>query len=299
MSGGGSSNWVLVAVILAQSMLLIPMTLSLSSTKNQLTLVRLSLEHMRGACAPNTEVAATHNTVTVANPQTNKPAAAVTFLSVARSSNPVTDKIGPHRYDQLYDLYFNSEVQQSNVKLLEIGLGCNMGYGPGASAQIWTTLLPKAEIWFAEYDKGCVERHHKPEYRWKYVTGDQADLNVLTTWAQSTGGNFDYIIDDGGHTVPQMWNSFQYLWEHALKPGGVYFIEDMQLNRAEGYYNGGIPGGQGETMVDAIIDWVDQLIITSGIRGEKQLVTKTFKHILPGISRIDCISEMCAFTKAK
>ena len=37
-------------------------------------------------------------------------------------------------------------------KMLEIGLGCDMSYGPGASARMLREFLPDAEIWFAESD---------------------------------------------------------------------------------------------------------------------------------------------------
>lgn len=35
--------------------------------------------------------------------------------------------------------------------------GCNMAYGPGASARLWRKYLPHAEIWFAEYNTECVK----------------------------------------------------------------------------------------------------------------------------------------------
>lgn len=37
---------------------------------------------------------------------------------------------------------------------------------------------------------------------------------------------FDYVIDDGSHTLQDQKTSFALLWEY-LKPGGIYFIEDI------------------------------------------------------------------------
>lgn len=37
--------------------------------------------------------------------------------------------------------------------MLEIGLGCDMGYGPGASLKLWHAFLPCAKISFVEYDR--------------------------------------------------------------------------------------------------------------------------------------------------
>jgi hypothetical protein len=54
------------------------------------------------------------------------------------------------------------------------------------------------------------------------VTGDQADNKTLDSWVATTGGDFDVIIDDGGHTMPQIYWSFQVghhkqrrAWLHA------------------------------------------------------------------------------------
>lgn len=40
----------------------------------------------------------------------------------------------------------------------------------------------------------------------------------------------DVIVDDGGHTVPQQLQSFGILFEKALKPGGIYIIEDVETS---------------------------------------------------------------------
>lgn len=37
---------------------------------------------------------------------------------------------------------------------------------------------------------------------------------------------FDYVIDDGSHRLLDQKISFALLWEY-LKPGGIYFIEDI------------------------------------------------------------------------
>jgi hypothetical protein len=62
------------------------------------------------------------------------------------------------------------------------------------------------------------------------LTGDQGNDNVLDEWIKTSGGNFDVVVDDGGHQNCQIWNSFQKLWP-TIKPGGLYFIEDVQVAR--------------------------------------------------------------------
>jgi hypothetical protein len=44
---------------------------------------------------------------------------------------------------------------------------------------------------------------------------------------QASGGDFDVIIDDGGHTMKQQITTMDYLIPNALKPGGLFFMEDL------------------------------------------------------------------------
>eukprot|EP00957_Ditylum_brightwellii_P076234 5795152-Ditylum_brightwellii.AAC.1 len=77
--------------------------------------------------------------------------------------------------------------------MLEIGLGCNMKYGPGASVALYKNLFPKAELWEADYDGDCVEKSTKAgELEGIHtLVGDQANDTVLDSWIEKSGGNFD------------------------------------------------------------------------------------------------------------
>lgn len=55
----------------------------------------------------------------------------------------------------------------------------------------------------------------------------------------------------------QIYNSFKVLWD-AVKPGGLYFIEDLQVSH-NGYEQNAIQGSA--HMVDIIASWVDQLLV--------------------------------------
>jgi hypothetical protein len=81
------------------------------------------------------------------------------FLDIAKIYG--TDKITSHHYEVLYEKYLRKYVG-SNVSLLEIGLGCGMAYGPGASAQVWRHYLgPLANIYFLEFNRVCGEDWYK------------------------------------------------------------------------------------------------------------------------------------------
>jgi len=158
------------------------------------------------------------------------------FFSTAKSFNPVTDKVTTHSYQIMYGRFLLPYYQQNpSMKMLEIGLGCNMHYGPGASTAVWKELFPEAELWEAESNFQCVEKHRDDTLKGFYVlTGDQGDDAVLDSWVELSGGNFDVVIDDGGHQNCQIWHSFLKLWP-TVKPGGLYFIEDLQVGKWPSY----------------------------------------------------------------
>jgi len=151
----------------------------------------------------------------------------LTFSAIASTTK--TDKITKHRYQLIYDEFFDKDSRKNSKKILEIGLGCNMEYGPGASAHIWPRLFPNASIYFVEYDGNCVKKYQSEldELGITVFVGDQADKSFLRRVAMA--GPYDIIIDDGGHSDRQMLNSLRILSD-ALSPGGIYFIEDMVCN---------------------------------------------------------------------
>ena len=222
----------------------------------------------------------------------------IRFHDIATSLDPVTDKVTAHGYEAIYDIYLMPTDEK--IKLLEIGLGCDMGYGPGASATIWPRLFPNGDIWFAELDEECVKHYWNPSYRWHYVTGNQGDEKIVTQWINETGGQFDFIIDDGGHTNHQIWTSFAHLFFHALSPGGVYFIEDLHVGRYGGWHSNGLPHDNSSVMMDLLTDWIDQLVVNSMAGQGNEVVKRKYKHMLPReVVRIDCVKDMCAITKSK
>ena len=87
------------------------------------------------------------------------------FSTIAKTTK--TDKITAHRYDLLYDEFFSPAQIRRTKKILEIGLGCNMDYGPGESAIIWPRLFPDAKVYFIEYNSKCVEKHIRLDCRFR------------------------------------------------------------------------------------------------------------------------------------
>ena len=140
---------------------------------------------------------------------------------------PTTDKVRDHAYEISYGSFVLplSATRGRPLKMLEIGLGCNMAYGPGASVRLWKTLLPNATLWEAEYDRPCVESSQSRGLLRgiNVLTGDQANRMVLRRWVRQSGGAFDVVIDDGGHLNSQVLTSWEELWPEVI-PGGLYVL---------------------------------------------------------------------------
>lgn len=70
---------------------------------------------------------------------------------MALSMQPVTDKISTHSFEGMYSSYFEAVGARrlEQLKILEMGLGCDMNYGPGAGAKFYRQYFPKSEVWFA------------------------------------------------------------------------------------------------------------------------------------------------------
>jgi hypothetical protein len=203
---------------------------------------------------------------------------------------PASDKFTDHTYQTMYGLFLMPwRTSTKGPKLFEIGLGCDMDYGPGASVKVWQTILPLVELWEAEYDAACVNKSRETGtlsddvYT---VTGDQGNATVVDRWVHESGGNYDIVIDDGGHSNSQIKTSFDGLWPH-VKSGGLYFIEDLQVGRHPLWDD---TNGKA-VMADILEDWVEQLV-TKGHPARKFPVPKDVDFVF-------CQHEACVIGKRK
>lgn len=183
------------------------------------------------------------------------------FKESAHVFTPVTDKVTTHSYEIMYGKFLMPYYHlHPNMKMLEIGLGCNMKYGPGASVALWKKIFPQAELWEAEFDAECVNQNKDDMLKdINVVTGDQGNNTDLDRWIAESGGNFDVIIDDGGHQNCQIWTSFQKLWPE-VKKGGLYFIEDMQVAKLPRYKKPTETCDSGLNVPDKLKGVVDKLL---------------------------------------
>ena len=131
-------------------------------------------------------------------------------------------------YTDLYEEYFRDKRSKIN-KFLEIGLT------HGGSMKMWNDYFPKAKIHGMEYAMGNGEEYQanlkklpSPIFDNIY-NGDQSKRSDLKQVIDKFKGDFDIIVDDGGHMMHEQCISLGYLFSH-VKSGGYYVIEDLHTS---------------------------------------------------------------------
>ncbi|MDF3855087.1 class I SAM-dependent methyltransferase [Paracoccus sp. P2] len=127
------------------------------------------------------------------------------------------DKMGLQHYFANYEKYIGP-LRMQPLRLLELGIA------RGDSLRYWESWLPNAEITGLDINP-CSARFESGRVRC-YV-GEQQDKALLDRIAaERAPQGFDVIIDDASHVGQLSRISFWHLFEHHLKAGGYYFIED-------------------------------------------------------------------------
>ena len=147
----------------------------------------------------------------------------------------------PHTYDTIYYDLFNH--CKKNIRLVfECGIGttnkkfaANMGANatPGASLRAWRDFFINATIYGADIDKEVLFN----EKRIKTYEMDQLNPNsIKNMWKLINKKNFDIIIDDGMHSHQSSLIMFSNCF-YNLRPGGIYFIEDVNFRYLKNLVN--------------------------------------------------------------
>ncbi|PKS11718.1 hypothetical protein jhhlp_001706 [Lomentospora prolificans] len=197
-----------------------------------------------------------------------------------------TDKVTTHEYQYMYEKYLPA-IRNGHVKMLEIGLGCNMNYGPGKSYATWLEYFPNLDLYYIEYDGACAAKWAHKTQNAHVFAGDQSNVTFLEEFLDNAGMDFDVIIDDGGHTMTQQITSLEHLWR-AVKPGGYYFLEDLQTSYMAGHY-GGDPSTK-DPNIKTAMKFIYELI-------DDRMTGRSGHDISSNMRSIDCMKEVCAFTK--
>lgn len=202
-----------------------------------------------------------------------------------------TDKATYHGYTHLYGELL-APLRTKKITLLELGWGGYGGIGPGGqSAAMWAEGFPRAQVLVLDNNPGPGEI---PPHC-QLIIGDQTDRALLEPLAEKVGG-FDVIVDDASHLGPLTRQSFQILWPH-VKPGGWYFIEDLNTSYRVDFGGHPNPAEGADTSIELVKHLVD-VAQTEGIFAREQ--TQLGQYVAPiGLDRMIIASNLVALRKAQ
>jgi uncharacterized membrane protein len=126
-----------------------------------------------------------------------------------------------HSYTDVYERFISSH---DTLNLLEIGVW------HGDSIRMWNEYNPNINLYAIDIDNGVRNHLTKNENVFLYI-GDQKDQSLLDSLFYSAK-HLDAVVDDGSHSYNDIVGTFELIFP-KLKPGGVYFIEDLHAGNAE------------------------------------------------------------------
>ena len=129
-----------------------------------------------------------------------------------------------HAYAGFYEKYLHNKRETTEL-ILEIGV-CG-----GRSLKAWYDYFPKANIIALDIND---KSQFNNDRTFTFIL-DQSSEEQLAHFADECkreGYEFDSILDDGSHHMIDQQITFGYLFPF-LKPGGVYFIEDLHTSLAD------------------------------------------------------------------
>lgn len=128
----------------------------------------------------------------------------------------------PHGYTIHLATHFQP-MRLLPIKLLEIGVG------GGESIRTWLEYFPNARVFGVDNVHSTNPWNtpkESPDDRYTFIQGPQEDPVFWACFLADHHGDWDVVIDDGGHFSEQIIPSFNCLWPF-VKAGGLYTIEDL------------------------------------------------------------------------
>ncbi len=138
------------------------------------------------------------------------------------------EKLHCHSYVPFYQQLFEP-LRQSVTRVIEIGVGHPRKmarlvpkYIHGASLKLWRDYFPNATVYGLDNEPEAMV-YGEPRIQTMFV--DQSKAEELSKVLELAP--VDIIIDDGSHNPKHQILSAQIL-QSALRPGGLYIIEDIR-----------------------------------------------------------------------
>lgn len=131
-----------------------------------------------------------------------------------------TDKHGPnHHYGDAYESLFAFSKYPNSPDRERVKLMMEVGVADGACLLAWREVFPNATI-------VGMDIHHSDKAhgeRIEFYLGDQRSREDCERAA--VGRQFDLIVDDATHYLPNTLLTLYWLWPF-VRPGGLYVVEE-------------------------------------------------------------------------
>lgn len=197
-----------------------------------------------------------------------------------------------HHYFDVYTRYFGP-FRDHPIKMLEIGVF------RGGSLKMWKEWFHRdSQIVGIDIDPDC-KKHEGDNISIRI--GDQSDEKFLREIIEEFG-EFDIILDDGGHTSLQQITSFNNFFRYSLKNNGIYFVEDTQCNFWPEYQDADrsffdFSREIIDVMHEAYIN--DEREYTYRLNGPKSVKTKELSYLARYVRSVSIFDSIVVFEKCQ
>lgn len=210
-----------------------------------------------------------------------------TFTEIATSKG--TDKVSVHNYGWFYDQWLE-KIRLDEFTFVEVG------FAQGRGAVSWKKFLRNARV--VEMEIGCTEEN-KAKNGWITMTEAYKEFteagNIYCMSAldypkaeqviASFSLPFKVMVEDGGHSNPEMIMTFFYYFPR-MAANGMYFSEDLGVIYADDNYR------KHKNFITAVVDPLQDAVQYDTISATKNTggVLKVFRDI---VKQISCAQGIC------
>ncbi len=173
-----------------------------------------------------------------------------------------TDKAETHGFTEIYEHMFYP-LKSSPIRICEIGIAW------GGSLDVWSRYFDRATVFgideysLAELRSMMQAQGVKDDFlpkqpeteRIKTFVADQSNRDQLQSFINKYGGDFDIMLDDGGHTMEDQQTSFGFLFKY-IKPKGYYVIEDVHTSLVDRYDGFGAEKSEENTTLTMVNEFI-------------------------------------------
>lgn len=191
-----------------------------------------------------------------------------------------------HNYTPIYHNLFKYLFRyKKDTRLLELGIGgYNNPRAGGESLRMWSDYFSSSIIVGVDIEPKELDIPGNVFME----QGSQVDEDFLDSLVHKYG-KFDIIVDDGSHLTEHHVKSFTKLFIDALKPGGIYIIEDLATS-----YEDSLKGHFGSS-----IDYFKQfhdLVNSRHLKGSNNNIYR-YNELRDMLLSMTCYEELLVFIK--